>query len=457
MQSRLGKILRAPETDVISELASARRKISTLPQAEIANVLDDTKAKIASCVLDEDHLEEVWKIAEKHLQEFPFEPREGFENLGQFEKYALQMNQLLAAEKKIFNQYQLELLRPDPENPQAKKYRILVECADGRNSIALHLPKGQLLSRFGIRWLPFAGLILFPNFPNFDSPAELKKLLVVNPQLKQEIWRRLEFVFGRDLAHGVEMLEGSQIQHLHLEYQAHFDHDCAHGGCGAHSSNLNAAQLETAKNCLLTEIWLQEKYSELMTEGKIRLYRTVHNTGNSGHIHSAKVIDQENLDCEILENKQAVWSYCAQNFEHPKPQNENLVLREYQGNPMGVELEEHAEQVIRVSNFHFAHTLVGQSTLEISWHDQAEIIYQHICNLMGIVQKNFLSKHPEKPMILHLDLEKKRPEIEAIYVQVLGKICYNPEMVKMMAQDKLQLFVTETDGMSYETTIRKSV
>lgn len=393
--------------------------------------------------------ESLLQLLEKHIVDFPEEPRDGFASLEEFINYHKQINQILAEEKAIFNLDPERFLRPDPESPGQKKYRILVECADGRNSIALHLPRKELLSRFGIRWLPFAGLIIFPDFPKFTNLQEFEKLLEQD-DVYALMMNRMDYIFGESFENGVKMLEAGKIAHLHFEFQSHFDHDCAEEGCGAHNSDLAAAQMETLKNCLIAEEWIKRKYGKYYQEGKIRLYRTVHNTGEHGDIHQAVEVEKEQgVDwSKRIEDTDLT----TQRFKYPKNQTEEGVVRPFQGNPLGAETEKHYEQAIRVSNYHFAHTLIGQSTLEISWTDSFEILYAHLKKLSSIVRGNFLKSHPDKPLIIHFDVDNsKKLKTAAMTSKLKAAMKADPDFADLLAAEKLLFYVTVTDGLTYES------
>jgi hypothetical protein len=152
--------------------------------------------------------------------------------------------------------------------------------------------------------------------------------------------------------------------------------------------------METLKNCLIAEEWIKRKYGKYYGEGKIRLYRTVHNTGEHGDIHQAREVEKEQgVDwSKRIEDTAAL----EERFQHPHQVTAAGVIRPFQGNPLGAEIEKHYEQAIRVSNYHFAHTLVGQSTLEISWTDSLEIMKAHIKKTLFDCSGQFFKNPPRQ-------------------------------------------------------------
>lgn len=391
------------------------------------------------------------RMIEKHFEKFPEEPKDGFKNKFSFLRFSMEMNHILSTEREMYNEAPLEFYPDDPEIPGKKQSKVLIECADGRNSPALYLPQKDLLQRYSIEWLPFAGLIMVPELQSGKTKAETIKELDQNDELKKEIFKRFDLIFGPKVkTHIQRMMHLPSLHKLDFEFQSHFHgKEFPHHGCGAHCSNFDLAQAESIKNAFLLEEWLKDRYKTQTELGYFRIYRTGHDTGDGGNVYAGSYLD-ENKVTKAYYSQHAQMFEEAKRFQPPK-QDERGVTMSYQNNHLQIDTEKHAEQVIRVSQTHFAHTLLGQSVLEISWTNNAKLIFQHIKVLLGIIEKNYRKVHPDKPAIIHLDLPLGRPEIRRVLSGLYPMIIDDPELKQRFSAGTLEMVVTETDQKSLKT------
>jgi hypothetical protein len=309
------------------------------------------------------------------------------------------------------------------------------------------------LSRFGIEWLPVAGLIVAPD-PQLDAskvtdPDEYAAILGNDPELKARIFERFEMLYGPKIEEFLVEHRQKKSTSLLVEFQSHFDSDNDHHGCGAHGSNLMNAQLETIKDCLIMEKWLSEKYSRDYEDGAFRVFRTVHDTGKGNPIYSAKHVDAR-LPEEGREKYGDMFAYAAKHFEAPHLSDpDNSIVRPYQENHLGINEEAHDEQTVRISNLHLAHTLVGQSVMEICWFEDPQLVFNHLKVLLGIIDSHYGKKHPEKPFIVHFDLVKGNQKMHKLYEGLKILIMKDKQLQDLVAAKKLEFLVTETDRKTF--------
>lgn len=393
----------------------------------------------------------ITRMIERHFEQFPQEPREGFNNSRDFLRFNLEMNHILASEREMYNEAPLDFYPADPEMPDKKQSRVLIECADGRNSPALYIQQKDLLQRYSIEWLPFAGLIIVPELQSGKTKAETMEELEQNPDLKNEIFKRFDTIFGPKVKiHIQRKMHLPTLHKLDFEFQSHFHgKEFPHHGCGAHCSNFDLAQAETIKNAFLLEEWLKERYKTQTELGYFRIYRTGHDTGEGGNVYGGSYLDESRVSKEYY-SKHAEMFEEAKRFQPPK-QDERGIAMNYQDNHLQIDVEKHDEQVVRVSQTHFAHTLLGQSVLEISWTNNAKLIFQHIKVLLGIIEKNYRQTHPENPAIIHLDLPLGRPEVSRVFRELRSMITDDPELVHRFNSGTLEMVVTETDQKTLQS------
>jgi len=384
----------------------------------------------------------------------PPAPKEGFNDPESYQQHVLQINQRYAREHEEFRQSDDKFRLRDPENPEKLRGHILVECADGRNSIMLYIPEEKQLSRFDYEWLPSAGTILAPEVISVNSRDQVEDFLIQKPHLRKSIFERFDLLFGQKIKECLEDNKNEKLSTIHIEFQSHFDSEHHPGhGCGAHGSNLIMAQLETIKNCMVAELWLKERYPEEYEKKLFKVYRTTHDTKQEGPIVSAAVIDRKYLK-ERLVGAEKLLDFAAENYEAPAMADKGHgIVRNFKGNPTEIETAEHDEQTIRVSNTHFASTLMGQSVLEICWTNNASTLFDHIKILLGIIEKNFRKRNPFKPSILHLDMLKGDPTIGEVFKQLNREIAEDMELSRRVSEGSLIICRSETDRATFKTDV----
>jgi hypothetical protein len=381
-------------------------------------------------------------------------PKEGFMDLKSYKEYVSQVNNIYAHEHDEFRKAGDKYRLRDPENPEKLRGHILAECADGRNSIMLFIPPKEALSRFDYEWVPSAGVILAPEVNTVNSYDQVAEFLFRKPHVREGIFKRFDLLFGDKIKDCLEDYKSGKLSSIYLEFQSHFDSENhpAHG-CGAHSNNLIMAQFETIKNCILAEIWVKEKYPEEYKNGLFKIFRTTHDTKTDGPVVSSAAIDKKYLS-ERLVGGEKILDFAAKKYESPAmadaPQN---IVRKFEGNPQEIETNEHDEQTIRVSNTHFASTIMGQSVLEICWTNTAATLFEHIKILLGIIEKNFRKRNPNKPAILHLDSLKGNSSIGDTYKNLMNLIKNDEDIQKKFKDGSLILCLTETNKETYKTEI----
>ena len=403
-----------------------------------------------------------WKdlanLTSKHIKGIPDQPRDGFESAQTYLDFNQKRNELWAKEKAIFNQSPADLSFDDPELPGKKQSRILVECADGRNAPVLFMDKKDLIKRYSIEWMPFAGLIIVPEIDNALTVPQLEEKFKAEPELEKMVFARMDLLFGQKVQEFIEKkTHQSQYAKLDFEFQAHFDgHHFPHHGCGAHCSNFNNAQLETIKDCILTERWLRARFPKQYVNGEFRVYRTAHDTGDGGNVYDGALLDQQKVDQEIL-TKHAAKFVEAKKYLAPQPAgNQDGIIYPYMANHTEINEADHDEQTVRISQDHFAHTLVGQSVLEICWTESAANVFSHLKILLGIIEKNYRKNHPEKPAIVHLDLPEHDTTIEKVYEAVMDMIQNDAELKTKMDAGTLQIVTTVTNSQTFVSHSEKN-
>ena len=353
----------------------------------------------------------------------PSAPEKGFMDLKSYETYVLQVNERYAHEHKEFKQAGDKFRLRDPENPEMLRGHILAECADGRNSIMLFIRPKDALSRFDYEWVPSAGVILAPEVNTVNSFDQVEEFLFRKPHVRDSIFKRFDLHFGQKIKDCLEDYKNGKLSSIYLEFQSHFDseHYPAHG-CGAHGNNLIMAQFETIKNCILAELWIKEKYPDEYDKGLFKIFRTTHDTKPNGPVISAAAIDKKYLK-ERLVGGEKLLDFAAEKYESPVLADASQdIVRKFEGNPTEIETNEHDEPILRVSNTHFASTIMGQSVLEISWTNNAATLFEHIKILLGIIEKYYRKRNPDKPAILHLDSLKGSSAIDDTYKNLMSLI-----------------------------------
>lgn len=414
----------------------------------------------------------------------PKEPEDGFEHALQYGVYVKELNRVMAYFHALAvvdpERYRLR----DPENPEQYRGHFYMECADGRNSLVPFKNPERVLNIFDTEWLPSAGNIFFPQVSVPKTSGDIQEMFNENPALKKEVFARMEFLYGEKLQKLLADYDSGGLSTIWFEYQAHFDSDhFPHHGCGAHCSDLAAAQLETLKNCFLTEAWLKEMYPQYFEEGAFKVFRTCHDTGEGKPIYTAKKIDDDRLSGSEYSERIAPHAdaigYAHEHFEAPHlAEPDQDIVRNYHGNPFRIKMAEHDEQTIKISNLHFASTLMGQSVLEISWTDDVETLYKHIKVLLSIIEKNFRNpetweeryqekkmeakKHHRKapvrtkipPAILHFDLVKDNLAMLKVFEKLKRKLLKDPELASRIEIGSLQLIPTVTNPETYKLRLK---
>ena len=376
--------------------------------------------------------------------------KEGFKDAADYLDYVKQVNGWIAEDYQKFLQDPMGLRLKDPENPQKFRKQILIECADGRNSLSLFIPADKLLGRFDLEWLPFAGNIIFPELTGMEQVNDVTDRLAEDEKMKKMFFERLDFLFGPAVDGAIKEYEAGKLGKIFIEFQSHFDSHSDHHGCGAHKSDLAAAQLETIKDCLIAEQWLKDRHPVEYQKHLFKVFRTTHDTGENGHVYRADKIDREKLSAEARSKYADLLDYSAKRYESPVAYDEAAgIVKKYHGNPMEIATEEHDEQTIRVSSLHQASTLTGQSVMEISWTDSPVTIAQHLMVLLGIIEKNYRARHPEKPAIIHFDLVKDNEKMAGVYRQVKAILDQDEVIQRRKKEGTLIIVTTETDRDSY--------
>lgn len=384
----------------------------------------------------------------------PAAPKEGFSSLDQFEQYIAETNAVLAND---FHQYLLrrdELRARDPERPDQYLAEIVTECADGRNTELQFMEEDRLLDRFDHEWLPFAGNIIFPEFQELVTPQDWIDYKEKNPEQKEKFFARLDFLYGPKVEQALAEHRAGKLSKVQIEFQSHYDaHHYPKHGCGAHNSNLLAAQLESIKDCLIADSWLAERYPEEYVTGLFQVVHTTHDTSEHGAVYRASVVNQT-LPAADQEKYGELFAYSRRKYDLSKVLDEDKgIVREYKGNPFEIDLGEHDEQSVRVSNLHYASTLQGQSVMEISWTDDPETLAAHVKILLGIIDKNFRTRHPDKPAIVHFDLTRDNEKMADIYRQARSILDADPELRERLQKGLLLMVQTVTDRETYQMEI----
>lgn len=380
----------------------------------------------------------------------PEAPKEGFADRAQFEAFVQQMNAAVVEDYRQYLQRRDQLRTHDPENPEKFMAEIVTECADGRNTELQFMEGDELLDRFDHEWLPFAGNIIFPEFQELVTAQDWVDYMQKNPGQKEKFFARLDFLFGHKVEEALAEYRQGTLSKVQIEFQSHYDaHHYPRHGCGAHNSNLLAAQLESIKDCLVADSWLAERYPQEYAAGLFSVIHTTHDTSEHGAVYRASVVN-ETLSAEDKAKYAELFAHSKKKFDPAKVLNEEKgVVREYKGNPFHIELGDHDEQAVRVSNLHYASTLQGQSVMEISWTDSPETLAAHVKILLGIIDNNFRARHPEKPAIVHFDLIKGNEKMADIYGKVRAILDADPELCERVEEGLLLMVLTETDRENY--------
>lgn len=401
----------------------------------------------------------------------PETPADGFKGTVEFKDFILKTNEAISGEYAEFLARKNQLRQRDPEQPDKFVASIVTECSDGRNSELQFMDREELLARFDHEWLPFAGNVIFPEFERLEHSDDWDSLRAKDPALKEEFFSRLDFIYGRKIKEAVAEYKKGETSRINIEFQSHFqahhDHDDVHGGvlhdtpvqdphgCGAHKGNLLNAQLESIKDCLVTTSWLRERYPEEYKNGLFRVFHTTHDTSKQGAVYRAFHVN-ESLPQDVRDKYEELFYYSAQIFEAPKAVDEQRgIVREYKGNPTSIETEDHDEQVVRVSKNHYASTLNGQSVMEMSWTDSSAILASDVKKLLGIIERNFRTRHPDKPSIVHFDLEKGNEQEAEVLAQTMDILNQDDDLAEKMENGLLHFVVTETDRSNYQMKIVK--
>ena len=487
----------SPESERAKDLANNRVVIGfhammkivrdSLKQGDPASSFppeSDRTKKLAQSLFDSHGIEIEHEEARKyveHVDKFPEEPKQGFNTVEEYKNYNRDMNLFLQGERAKYNQNPEQYHPEDPEVPGKKMCKVTFTCADGRICPTNFLNKDQTIQRYATRWLPHAGLVIFPEVTAGQDSQQLDQSFQQDPKLKETVMSRLDSSLTAKVENYLKKITSKEhmdkFSRLHFEFQSHYDSNHPNHGCGAHKSNFDSAQAETIKDAMLVEMWLKERYPDQFAKGWFRIYRTVHDTktGNqdksatnapdqgsaesnqdekgNGHIYSASNLDKTKVSKAYYEEHKQMFLDAEARYSSPVIKgNPEGVFQEYKDNYVGIDEGSHSEQAIRIGDTHFAHTFLGQSVLEISWTNSPENLYKHIKILLGIIEANFRKNGENpKPAIVHFDLIQGRPDIAQVYEQTKQLILDTPEFKKQFDQGTLKIISSETNVHTYAT------
>lgn len=320
-------------------------------------------------------------------------------------------NNILAVNKKAASDY---AEYNNVKNAFTSQKRIITHCSDGRIDMSIFYENP--LERFRNPIVPFAGIVLILKdaFRNAKTAAELDIFYSQNTAYVNNLF---ENIFNRLIKENPGAI---------IDLQSHSSApDSAHHGCGAHASHTANALTETAKLAYLLSKW----------NPALNIIRT-HNCTDEGVIYPASQFDKEALDDKG--NKIGIGEFANITAQFDSPAKFTGKMKK---NHFNINMKNHAEQMILVSNTPFAHHHSERPALRLAWHPEAEFLAIFIKKLAGIIQKNYLARNPGAPMILHLDNQN----LEQIN-----------DLAQKIAEDKkLQVLTvkTATNPITYKTQI----
>ncbi len=228
-----------------------------------------------------------------------------------------------------------------------------------------------------------------------------------------------------------------------LELQSHSNYGSESHGCGAHGSNLNDALTLSAMNALIIQRFLQEEYPQV---SNVHISLTHHFTGAREKIVDVYRDDLfERIDSSVRARISDGEVFRAQ-FQRDKVAG---IVRQGKVNFSGIDLQEHDEYIVRVSEYHKANGLSGASVLEqcmIPNLDQMEGI---VTTLIGIAMKHRISTNPTQPLFLGLDEPDGNEEVAARYHQLYACLMQNAEVRRLVDDGKLFIVRSKTRPFNF--------
>lgn len=319
--------------------------------------------------------------------------------------------------------------------------RIIFHCSDGRIDMSMYYRNP--LERFRHPIIPMAGniLILANSFRNSQTTGDLDNFYSQNTAYVNNLF---EYIFDSHLKNNPGAI---------LDLQSHSaSPNSSHHGCGAHNSDTANALKETSRLAYLLSKW----------NPNLQIIRT-HNCTDDGTIYPAYIFDKKAPDAEgnsvgigELRNSMYKFDPRAAIMEIPS-KIEPPVFAKTKENPFGIDIKNHAEQTILISNTPLAHHASERQALRMAWHPEADFMLAIIKKLASIIQKNYLSRHPDAPIILHLDVPQNKTEIDSkvngVRTEFMKKLAQDPELTQLVTEKKLFFISTFTNTETYKTTI----
>lgn len=313
-----------------------------------------------------------------------------------------------------------------PERSRHETLHIDIMCSDGR------LDPCRVLGNPALMHEVFAvpGSVILPpqlRARGLKTNELLHTSLHYVPEWEGEVFRLFEQRWGAMITKALK--QGEKVS---INLFSHLDTaNPKVAGCGAHKCHTEEAQLETAMNEAVLEYWLRKRFPDHLAS--IKVNRLAYDT----HDGSPQV-----LDAKVIDNR----FRCAARVNHilssPQDADSRLLTSQPQGaNPMA-HAPDHNEQGIRISNKPQFHNMLGVSTFSLAWQDTAEDTCNQVALLLGIARRNFLTRHPNHPIILHLDLPVGDARVLKLAKELPGLVKKHPELSAM----KIEFFFTETDG-----------
>ncbi|MBI5152594.1 hypothetical protein HZA39_03600 [Candidatus Peregrinibacteria bacterium] len=344
------------------------------------------------------------------------------------EKHILDINQKAAWD---YAEYQ------KMEKSFAGPKRIIMHCSDGRIDMSMFYDNP--FERFRNPIIPMAGniLILKDEFRNAQTIKTLDDFYSNNRSYLNELFN---FVFSKLIKENPDAI---------FDLQSHSaSPNEAHHGCGAHSSDTANALTETAKLAYLISKW----------DPSLQIIRT-HNCTDQGRIYPAFLFDNTALNSKGVKTGIAEFNQITGKFNPQSKMMEDLggpmpIFSKMKNNHFNIDTKNHAEQTILVSNTPFAHHRGERQALRLAWHPEADFLLTIIKKLAGIIQKNYLNRHPDAPIILHLDIpqaKKPNPQISETAKELMNKAALDPEIANLVEQKQMFIIKTITDAETYRT------
>jgi|GEM_PF-5716593 len=357
---------------------------------------------------------------------------EPLRDIASVKDYILKINNIAARDYAEYKERENEFAN----NPR----RIILFCSDGRVDVSMFF--NNPLERFRHPQLPMPGNIWIASedFKNCDSRELLDKFYEEN---KKDVDQLFEYMFDEYLKADPNCI---------IELQSHSEAPGSyHHGCGAHKSNTANAVKETAKLAYLISRW----------NPKVRIVRT-HNYTGQMRLVPANEVDNNALDDHGNKIGIRDLAKITLNFDP-----DSSILRGGNGeNHFGIDIDNHAEQTILISNTPLAHHGGGRQALRMAWNTDPQFMFNFIRILMGIIKSNYLQKNPDAPIILHFDLPDGQNQIHEdggvtninsnillIRGRILDLMHKDYQIQTMLEQGRLLVITTLTDPRTYKTKI----